>query len=216
MITIAIGDVHGCLDQLQRLLAECEDYVAGRPRRLVFLGDLIDRGPDSRGVVELVRELQSTDPEHVVCLAGNHEDYTLNRDDPARVERWLKNGAPETLASFGVSDPAALPDDFVDWVRRLPTYYDDGVRLFVHAGIRPGVPLEQQTRHDLLWIRDDFLDSSVDHGRLVVHGHTPLKGGKPDVRPNRINIDTGAVFGGPLTAAVFGLGTRQAEFIQTD
>jgi len=109
-----------------------------------------------------------------------------------------------------------FPQDHLTWIRNLPTHYDDGQRFFVHAGIRPGIPLDQQTREDMLWIREPFLSADADHGRLIVHGHTPQRNGKPDIHPNRVNIDTGAVFGRKLTAAVFTDSERMpVEFLQT-
>lgn len=110
---------------------------------------------------------------------------------------------PRWLASYNATSVAGLPKDHLTWLRKLPTHFDDGLRFFVHAGIRPRTPLDRQTRSDLLWIREPFLSSTADFGRLILHGHTTTEGSLPDVRPNRINIDTGAVYGGPLTAAVF-------------
>ncbi len=108
-----------------------------------------------------------------------------------------------------------FPQDHLTWIRNLPTHYDDGQRFFVHAGIRPGIPLDRQTRDDMLWIREPFLSSTDDHGLLVVHGHTPQRDGKPEVHPNRVNLDTGAVFGRKLTAAMFNDDNRMPlEFLQ--
>jgi serine/threonine protein phosphatase 1 len=118
-------------------------------------------------------------------------------------DRWLDNGGIQTLESYGLNGVAEIPQDHVNWLRRLPLFFDDGQRFFVHAGVNPDHPLDQQDEFDLLWIRTPFLTSEKDYGRLIVHGHNPLKSGLPDVRANRLNIDTGAVFGGRLTAAVF-------------
>ncbi len=107
------------------------------------------------------------------------------------------------MASYNAISVAGLPADHLAWIRNLPTHYDDGQRFFVHAGIRPGIPLDQQTRENMLWIREPFLSSTDDHGLLVVHGHTPQRDGKPNIHFNRVNLDTGAVFGRQLTAAVF-------------
>ena len=116
---------------------------------------------------------------------------------------WLAQGGLATLKSYGVAEPRELPRAHVDWLRALPLRYDDGRRFFVHAGVNPATPLETQDDFDLLWIREPFLSHRGDYGRLIVHGHTPLVDGVPDLRGNRLNLDTGAVFGGPLTAAVF-------------
>jgi serine/threonine protein phosphatase 1 len=117
--------------------------------------------------------------------------------------RWLANGGFQTLESYGLNSANQLPEDHVNWLRRLPLFFDDGRRFFVHAGVHPDRPLDRQDEDDLLWIRKPFLSSEKDYGRLVVHGHTPLADHQPDLHFNRLNLDTGAVFGGPLTAAVF-------------
>jgi serine/threonine protein phosphatase 1 len=203
-LTYAIGDVHGCMDKLVELVRRCNHDAAGRPMQYVFLGDYVDRGPDSRSVVQFLMELQRTNGDRDVFLKGNHEDLLVAAADSEFFEeRWLDNGGLETLESYGLTSAAELPKDHVHWLRQLPLFFDDGRRFFVHAGVHPDRPLDQQDEHDLLWIRKPFLTSERDLPRLIVHGHTPLKSGQPDVRPNRINVDTGAVFGGPLTAAVF-------------
>lgn len=215
MLTAAIGDIHGCLDKLERLHKECRRFAGIRPLRFIFLGDLIDRGPNSRAVVQTIMDMQRADPANVIILAGNHEDFLHNIDDPIGIATWLRNGGDQTLNSYGISDPADFPPDRLDFLRGLPSHYDDGVRFFVHAGIRPGVPLDRQTRHDLLWIREPFLGATDDYGRLIVHGHSPRHDGKPEILPNRVNLDTAAVYGGPLTAAVFVDGERMpVDFLQ--
>ncbi len=202
--TYTIGDIHGCLTKLKRLISLCEADSNGRPMKLVFLGDYLDRGPDSRGVIEQLMTLQQARPDRVICLLGNHEDMMLAATDhPDWEERWLRNGGIQTLESYGVPDISGVPKEHIAWLRQLPKFHDDGLRFFVHAGVHPDRGLNQQDEFDLLWIREPFLSSDKDFGRLVVHGHTPLRDGKPDVRINRLNIDTGAVFGRPLTAAVF-------------
>lgn len=203
MHSFVVGDIHGCLGSLTRLLEKCGRFAAGRPARFIFLGDYIDRGPDSAGVVELIMAMQAAEPDKVIALAGNHEDFLQRLDRPADIALWLDNGGDETLASYDAASVADLPADHLIWLRNLPTHFDDGLRFFVHAGIRPDVPLDRQTPSDLLWIREPFLSSTAAFGRLIVHGHTPTKTSLPEVRSNRINIDTGAVYGGPLTAAVF-------------
>jgi serine/threonine protein phosphatase 1 len=171
----------------------------------VFLGDYIDRGPDSRGVLDFLIDLQSRRPDAVTCLCGNHEDMALNAiGDPSQIPQWvIFNGGDKALRSFGVTRPSDVPARYIDWMRSLKTHIDDGVRFFVHAGIDPDRPLDQQSRHDMLWMREPFLSDLRDFGRFIVHGHTPLRSGRPDLRLNRVNVDTAAVLGGPLTAAVF-------------
>ena len=205
LLTYAIGDVHGCFDKLVRLLGRCRLHCGARPMRLMFVGDYIDRGPQSRRVVELLIETQNASPDRVVCLRGNHEAMAIAAaaEGGDMEALWLMNGAAATLGSYGVAQAAELPPKHLEWFRSLPLAYDDGRRYFVHAGVDPHAPLAQQSEHDQLWIREPFLQHQGDYGRLVVHGHTPLPAGLADLRPNRLNIDTGAVFGGPLTAAVF-------------
>ena len=202
--TYAIGDVHGCLTKLTALVALCLADAGKRPARFVFLGDYVDRGPDSRGVIEYLMALQHAQSGNVICLMGNHEDMLLAAIDHSDwEERWLRNGGLQTLESYGIAYAAGIPRDHSNWLRTLPKFHDDGLRFFVHAGVHPNRPLDQQDEHDLLWIREPFLSSDKDFGRLVVHGHTPLASGAPDIRSNRLNLDTAAVYGGPLTAALF-------------
>src|ERR1700689_3981861 len=125
----------------------------------------------------------------------------IDGSGPARL--WLAQGGLATLESYRVTEPRDLPRAHVDWLRALPLSHDDGRRFFVHAGVNPGTPLEAQDHYDLLWIREPFLSHRGDYGRLIVHGHTPLADGVPDLRDNRLNLDTGAVFGGGAPAAVF-------------
>jgi len=202
--TYCIGDVHGCLDQLQRLVEICERDRGAQKLKFVFIGDYIDRGPDSRGVIDFLIGLQTWSPDEIVCLMGNHEAMLLAAiDDEANEPHWLRNGGNETLYSYRTPSPVDIPRKHIEWLRSLPKSHDDGMRFFVHAGVHPDRPLDQQNEHDLLWIREPFLSSTKDFGRFVVHGHTPIKSGVPDQRPNRLNIDTGAVYGRALTAAVF-------------
>lgn len=202
--TYAIGDVHGCLNKLVELIALCRADAGQRPAKFVFLGDYIDRGPDSQGVVDFLITLQRDRADDVICLMGNHEDMLLAAvDAPDWEENWLRNGGIQTLRSYSATTAAGIPQHHIDWIRNLPKFHDDGQRFFVHAGVHPGRPLARQDEHDFLWIREPFLSSTEDFGRLIVHGHTPLKTGRPDIRPNRLNLDTSAVYGGPLTAAAF-------------
>src|SRR5262245_33597795 len=201
----AMSDIHGCRDKLERLVERCRADAGNEPARFGFLGDYIDRGPDTRGVLDCVMDLQRRWPGDVTCLCGNHEDLALNAiDDPSEIELWVAyNGGDKALRSFGVTSPSAIPARYVEWMRGLATHVDDGARFFVHAGIDPDRPLDRQDRHDMLWMREPFLSDPRDFGRFVVHGHTPVRDGRPDLRHNRVNIDTAAVLGGPLTAAVF-------------
>jgi len=204
LVTYAIGDVHGALQKLQRLVARCEAHAGGAPRKYVFLGDYVDRGPQSAGVVRFLRDLQARMPERVVALMGNHEAMLLAVIDGAMpAEHWLCQGGAATLDSYDVDDAKELPRDHIEWLRSLALTHDDNRRFFVHAGVDPRLPLDAQDEFELLWIREPFLADRRDYGRLIVHGHTPLASGVPDLRDNRLNLDTGAVFGGPLTAAVF-------------
>lgn len=201
----AIGDVHGCFDKLVRLAEQCRQHCSTRYARYVYLGDYIDRGPDSRAVVEVLMQAQRSLPDAVICLRGNHEAMALAAaEQGGRADGlWLMNGGDETLRSYGVASARDLPQEHLAWFRSLPLCYDDGRRYFVHAGIDPRRAIEQQCEEDQLWIRDRFLAHPGAYARFIVHGHTPMHSGRPDLRFNRLNIDTGAVFGGPLTAAVF-------------
>src|SRR5712675_772749 len=178
MMTYAIGDIHGCLDPLRELLARIEQHHGGADHRLVFLGDYIDRGPDSAGVIKTVQGLQRREPANVICLMGNHEELMIK--------------APEDL-----------PHDVLRWASALPTVLEDARRYYVHAGFRPGVPAPDPDIKSRLWIREPFLSADYDFGKHVVHGHTPNMNGKPDVRENRTNLDTAAGWGRNLTAGVF-------------
>ena len=205
----AIGDIHGSLQKLRDLMTLCERHANGRPATFVFLGDYIDRGPDSRGVIEALLNLQSRQPDRVIALKGNHEAFAIGIiDGEIEPEFWLLEGGAATLRSYQIADARDLPDEHVTWLRSLPLCYDDGHRFFVHAGIDPDKPLAAQSDHDLIWIREPFLSDARDYGRLIVHGHTPQTDGIPDFRGNRLNLDTGAVFGRPLTAAVFASAQR--------
>ena len=202
-LTFAIGDIHGCHLALLHLLDRISDYAKTQTCRLVFIGDYIDRGPDSRSVIETVRTLEQRKQADVICLLGNHEDLLLEAIDSGDPWHWLDNGGAATLASYGIRDPAHLPAADIAWLRSLSLSFDDGKRFFVHAGIDPDHPLDRQPREALLWIRERFLRVPTDYGRLIVHGHTPREDARPEVRHNRVNIDTACVYGGVLTAVVF-------------
>lgn len=215
-LVCAVGDIHGSLAKLRELVERCEKFAAGAPLTFVFLGDYVDRGPDSAGVVRYLMELQSRRGERLVALKGNHEAVVLDVcDGVCAADLWLSQGGDATLRSYRAARAQDLPETVLRWFRSLPLSYDDGRRFFVHAGVNPQLPLEAQDERDLIWIREPFLSARRDYGRLIVHGHTPLETGQPDLRANRLNLDTGAVFGGPLTAAVFAHGrTDPVRFIQ--
>lgn len=212
MLTFAVGDVHGCFDELQALLAVCEVIRGGEDARFILIGDYIDRGPESKQVVDFLIRRQSDQGRRFICLRGNHEEMLVRAAEKERSDRdlmnWWANGGEQTLDSYGVNDPSDLPAEHLSWIQQLPRMHKDPYRLFVHAGIRPGVPVALQSEEDLLWMREPFLSSTDDHGVLVVHGHTPTTSRRPDLRANRLNLDTGACFGGPLTAAAFSSGRR--------
>jgi serine/threonine protein phosphatase 1 len=206
-LTFAIGDVHGCVDKLQALLAACDGVRAGREARYVLVGDYIDRGPQSRDVVDFLIRRQRSEGSRLVCLRGNHEQMLLDAAATGRTVPdlldWLSNGGEHTLHSYRVHDPVLLPGAHLDWIKTLPLSFSDSQRHYVHAGIRPGIALAEQTAEDLLWIREPFLSSEGPYTGFIVHGHTPTRSGLPDLRAHRLNLDTGACFGGELTAAAF-------------
>lgn len=208
----AVGDVHGCLDRLTALHELIAEDLQERPAdaTLIHLGDYVDRGPDSAGVVARLADRASLADVPTVNLMGNHEQMmlaALATGEAEATDLWLANGAGDTLTSWGVPRSALpqewagyLPKPHLIFLRDLAIHYEAGGYLFVHAGIRPGVPLDRQSRHDQMWIREPFLSWAEPFGLVVVHGHTPKP--TPVVRPNRIGIDTGAVMGGVLTCAV--------------
>ena len=213
----AIGDVHGRLDLLEELLGAIEADMADRERAddyIVFLGDLIDRGPDSKGVIDRLRVLDET-RYRPVFLIGNHEEVLLRllAGERGLMKSWLRFGGAECARSYGM-DPktldtsgeeqalaelrAAIPVDHVEFLRSFVDTFRFGDYLFVHAGIRPGIDLDAQRQVDLRWIRAPFLNDATDHGFLVIHGHTISE--DVEERGNRIGIDTGAYYSGVLTA----------------
>jgi serine/threonine protein phosphatase 1 len=196
----AIGDIHGCLQALQRLLAK----IAPRPEdELVFMGDYIDRGPQSREVVDLLLGLT----HRCVFLMGNHERMLLNFLDGEDEGLYLANGGEATLESYGGS-PEGIPASHLAFFRRLRPMYETADYLFVHAGIRPLVPVAEQSSHDLCWIRQEFFQFLGKYPKPVIFGHTPLR--QVLLGEDRIGIDTGCVFGGKLTC----LKLPQRELIQ--
>jgi serine/threonine protein phosphatase 1 len=197
----AIGDIHGCISQLDKLMAQID--INAEEDTLVFVGDYIDRGPDSKGVIEAILDIRKN-VRNVVCLAGNHEDmflnYCLDRRDE---DLYMSNGGMRTLASYSFSregtEELMLPESHREFFNGLCTYHETDDYIFVHAGLRPGIPLDRQDRNDLLWIRFEFINSPFDFGKTVIYGHTPISLNKPLIDKNKICIDTGAVYGGKLT-----------------
>ena len=218
----AVGDVHGCRDLLleldEMILADAAAAPEGR-KLVVYLGDYVDRGPDSAGVVDLLLDGLGEDIE-TIHLKGNHEDFLLRFLADADIGGyWILNGGGATMRSYGVDGvPGPMATAFTDlgplshafgkalppshraFFEGLRTIHIEGDYLFVHAGIVPGRDLHQQSEDDMLWIREPFLSSDADHGHVVVHGHSPVAA--PQLLANRINLDTGAVWSGRLTALV--------------
>ncbi|MBL9045826.1 MAG: serine/threonine protein phosphatase [Tabrizicola sp.] len=219
----AIGDIHGHLDLLQA----AHDLIADDMARhgagpVIHIGDLVDRGPDSCGVIDfLVRGL--AEGRDWVVLKGNHDRmFTRFLRDPEEPEPGLRSGlswlhprlgGADTLGSYGVASAAdrpvakvhadaltAVPKTHLDFLLARPTLHEAGEAAFVHAGIRPGIPLHAQTETDLVWIRDTFLMEPASHGPLIVHGHTAID--TATHYGNRLNLDSGAAYGGPLSAVV--------------
>ena len=218
ILTYAVGDIHGSYTKLRNLLNHCMAHRGPSPYRIVFLGDYVDRGGRSREVVELLIKTQADAPDMIVCLKGNHEDMLVAAAKQGGHEavRWLLNGGDATLASYGVATAAEIPSAHLEWFAALPLAITDERRFYVHAGVMPGVPLQEQTKEHALWIREPFLSDQSDHGLLVVHGHTPSRSRTVELHPNRINLDSGACYGGPLTAAVFDGKTRGPKTFITD
>ena len=202
MRTIAIGDVHGQLAALNELFVQIEQTGWDR---LVFLGDYIDRGPDSKGTIDFIRSLQDAHgSDKVVAIKGNHEDmclhafsqYDVNESELAAA--FYFNGGASTLDSFKAAGFSGIPENYLDWMKALPVRYEDEKAHYIHAGALPGLPIDEQEDSDLLWERDTFLKTEYMWDKVVIHGHTPMK--QVVERPNIISIDTGAGYGDALTA----------------
>lgn len=227
----AIGDVHGRMDLFAKLLGQIHKdgkRRESRPSTIVILGDMIDRGPCSREMLELVQRHQQLSGA-IVALRGNHEDMLLKSvEGNALMQRvWLANGGCATLRSYGVNVlqlanlstaeranvmAEAIGEKTLAWLRQLPLTYRSGDYFFCHAGVRPGVALAKQRPQDLMWIRDEFLSSERDHGAVVVHGHSEAT--RAGDFGNRINVDTGAHTTGVLSAV--GLEGKSRWFLATE
>ena len=233
-IYFAIGDVHGEADKLRHLHGAILDRIAveGQAAKIVHLGDYVDRGPDSRSVIDQVIALEQRfdkDPAiAIVSLMGNHEQMMLDAYDAAETAEgriWWSQGGVETADSYGADDTnwrEAVPKEHISWMRRLPSALRDTERklVFVHAGIEPAT-FPQEDPRTYLWTRSDrffqqwqWPDRNELKGLMVIHGHTP-KSFDPEIYPHRINVDTGAVFGGPLTAVMLKEGSRP-EFLRAN
>jgi serine/threonine protein phosphatase 1 len=218
----AVGDIHGRADLLNDALARVDADLATYPDcnpLHIFLGDYIDRGPASRAVIDRLVDRAGT--HNIICLKGNHESYMLDfLKTPRVLSEWQHLGGLQTIMSYGIkpsinADPAkqielsralhkALPGAHRNFLRSLRLSFTCGDFFFTHAGVKPRVSLDRQKEEDLLWIRDDFLLCEDDHGKIIVHGHTPVA--TPEIRKNRINIDTGAYATDRLTCLIIEAG----------
>jgi serine/threonine protein phosphatase 1 len=209
----AIGDIHGCLDRLAAVHEQVAEDLTTRPvdeAILVHLGDYVDRGLDSAQVVDWLAGGAPVPATRTINLMGNHEDLMLHAlpgTDRDANSTWLANGGADSLMSWEITRKIPptewanlIPAEHRTFLRELEISFKVGGYFFVHAGIRPGIPLEKQEKQDMLWIREPFLSWKPSHEAVVVHGHTPRQ--EPVVRSNRIGIDTGAVMGGVLTCVI--------------
>jgi len=212
-----VGDVHGRADLLERMLAEIARHAGSSPpvsrTSVVFVGDIIDRGPHSREALALLDQARDRMPE-LVTLLGNHEEMLLRSiaGDETALRGWMRYGGAETVESFGLAPLAeeadavpyvaalrrAVPDAWVEWLKSWPLTARSGDYFICHAGVKAGVALNRQARRDLLWARAGFVDNAHDHGSVIVHGHTITDA--VEILPNRIGIDTGAYCTGTLSA----------------
>lgn len=225
----AIGDVHGrfdCLTRLHGMIRAEIERDAPRDWRIIHLGDYVDRGPQSNEVLNFLSHACATD-SRMLALMGNHDEgFVRFLDDPQDAYLFIEYGGYDTCASYLVYLDArsretreasrrkmldAMPASHVDFLRELPQSFSYGDFFFCHAGIRPGVVLDQQDPHDLMWIRREFLDHESLLEKVVVHGHTPSR--EPVVKPNRVNVDTKAFESGRLTALV--IDGREKLFLAT-
>lgn len=225
-LTYAIGDVHGRSDLLAAIIDFVERDAArrGRPPRILFLGDIVDRGHDSKGCLHLVGRILADHPASVF-LRGNHDDWFLRylEGDQSEVRTWFHNGGMETLDSYtnlDVDDARRLILDehsgHLELLRRSSLMVDEGPFAFVHAGIRPGAALGDQSAEDLMWIREPFFSHHGRLDRVVVHGHSVIEDGRPMVTENRISMDTAACWSGRLSVLVIDQETGLLSFNQTD
>lgn len=192
----AIGDIHGCLWSLEKLLDILP--VNWGKDLVVFLGDYIDRGPDPKGVIEKILELKELYGEKIITLKGNHEWMFERFLKGIDTDIFLYNGGGATLRGYYKNGYLEIPEEHLKFLKELRLYYETSDYIFVHAGLRPGKSLEEQKEEDLLWIRESFYFSEYKFSKIVVFGHTPFPA--PLILEDRIGIDTGCVYGGALTA----------------
>ncbi len=187
----AIGDIHGCLDPLRRLM---DQIHPSETDEVVFIGDYVDRGPESKGVIDYLLTLRG----RYIFLMGNHERMFLDFLQGKDRFLFLYNGGTSTVESYGGLD--RIPASHLDFLNRLPLYYETDDYLFVHGGIRPGIPLQEQDPKDLLWIREEFYAHLGRYPKTVVFGHTPMR--EVLMEEDRIGIDTACVYGNKLTCVI--------------
>ena len=209
MKTIVIGDIHGCHKELTRMISDLKQKKMYDPKKdkLVFLGDYIDRGPDSKGVIKFIKNMQKTN-KNVIALKGNHEDMLIDYLERCTDESWLFNGYQSTVLSYGSVD--TLIND-MRWMQSLPVYHEDDHFIFVHAGINPLKKMYEQSESTMLWARDEFILDDRKCKKTVIFGHTPTELIDGSTRPyitksGNVCIDTGCVFSGVLTAAIIDSG----------
>jgi len=192
--TFIIGDIHGCLDMLRDLM----DKIDWDPEkdRLIFLGDYIDRGKDSRGVIDYIIGLKKISP-NIQCLMGNHEELFLNYINGQDEGSFLYNGGVSTLNSYFYAGNRVIDSEHIDFMKSLLLMIELDDYYIVHAGMKPGVDIKEQSVKDTLWIREPFIFSDYDFGKRIIFGHTPFS--SPLIMDNKIGLDTGAVFGNKLT-----------------
>jgi len=195
----AIGDIHGCLDKLKTLLGMIQ--LDWDKDLMVFLGDYVDRGPDSQGVIELLLDLKKEHADRLIFLKGNHEWMFMQFLKGEEHDLFLQNGGRKTLESYSVEKGRIdIPQSHRDFLDHLDLYFETDDYIFVHAGLRPYISISEQSPEDFLWIRSHFLKSSYDWGKRVIFGHTQFS--VPLIEANKVGIDTGAVYGGRLTCLV--------------
>ena len=198
-----IADIHGCYSELEKLFGKIKPDT--EQDTIIFLGDYINRGPDSKKVIEMLLELKQHF-QHVITLMGNHEQVLMNYLQGKDREFFLRMGGEQTLRSYGITEPwpeslaGMLPLSHVKFFQELLLYWEDKYYIYVHAGLKPGIHMSQQPLDWLLWAREEFVDLEYQYPKNVVYGHTPFE--QPKIDKNKTGIDTGAVYGGYLSCLV--------------